>query len=294
MARINLEAIWELASGENSDTFEPSFLAELIFSEEADDDIVSAFLRCIFLDRLYFKYKEGKIRAHSPEQVEQLRLQQEAEQKKHTLATKGVQFLESLNEAHENDTNCSPESQQYLQMIRDYYLFGNDAEHADITKQILKESGLHRPHDPFHILVKAGIWNKTENIPLLRQGLPVGFSLAARQQAEALLQSNVESLLDDPARTDFSHLSPLTIDGATTLDFDDALTIEKEGENYLVGIHISDVAQYVRPGDPLFRKPWPGERRSTFRKGRSPCFRVISPKESAALFKENFGQRSAS
>ncbi len=254
MAQIDLEAIWELASGENSDTFEPSFLAELIFSEEADDDIVSAFLRCIFSDRLYFKYKEGKIRAHTPEQVEQLRLQQEAEQKKRTLVTKGVQFLESLNIAQPYDTSYTQEFQQYLQMIRDYYLFGNDAEHADTTKQILKESGLHRPHDPFHILVKAGIWNKNENIPLLRQGLPVGFSLAARQQAEALLQSNVEILLDDPARTDFSHLSPLTIDGATTLDFDDALTIEKEGENYLVGIHISDVAQYVRPGDPLFQE----------------------------------------
>ena len=101
-------------------------------------------------------------------------------------------------------------------------------------------------------MVKAGIWNKNENIPLLRQGLPVGFSLAARQQAEALLQTNVESLLDDPARLDFSNLQPITIDGTTTLDFDDALTIEEEDGNYLVGIHISDVAHYVRPGSPLF------------------------------------------
>ena len=254
MSKINLGEIWELASEENTTAFEPSFLAELIFSGAADDDMVSAFLRCIFADRLYFKFKEGKIRAHSPEQVEQLRRQLEQEEKKHNLISNGVQSLTQLKDSDLTDMVLSHDLQECLQVIRDYYLFGSDAEQADLAVQILKEAGLHRPHDPYHILVKAGIWNKNENIPLLRQGLPVGFSLAARQQAENLLQSNVESLLSDPARIDFSNLEPITIDGATTLDFDDALTIQAEGENYLVGVHISDVAHYVRPGDPLFQE----------------------------------------
>ncbi len=254
MEKIDLEAIWELASGENSDTFEPAFLAELIFSGEVSDDIVSAFLRCIFTDRLYFKYKEGKIRAHTPAHVEHLRQQLEQEEQRRSMIEKGARFLSRLKGSNHSDLSSDQEAQHYLRMIRDYYLFGTDAEHADTAKQILKEAGFHHSQDPYHLMVNAGIWNKNENIPLLRQGLPVGFSLAARQQAEGLLQSNVESLLDDPLRLDLSHLSPLTIDGATTLDFDDALTIGKEEENFLVGIHISDVAQYVRPGDPLFQE----------------------------------------
>jgi exoribonuclease II len=254
MNKIDLKEIWELASEENSTTFEPSFLAELIFSGEADDDMVSAFLRCVFADHLYFKFKEGKIRAHTPEQVELLRQQLEQEEKKSNLINNGVQSLARLKDADRVDTASSKDIQEYLFVIRDYYLFGNDAEQADLAVQILKGAGLHRPHDPYHLLVKAGIWHKNENIPLLRQGLPVHFSLAARQQAENLLQSNVERLLDDPARVDFSSLAPITIDGATTLDFDDALTIQQEGENYLVGVHISDVAHYVHPGDPLFQE----------------------------------------
>jgi exoribonuclease II len=252
MQKINLEEIWELIHEEDSGVFEPSFLVELIFSDEADDDMVSAFLRCVFADHLYFKFKEGKIRANSLEQVELLRQQLEQEEKKQTLITRSVQSIERLKNT--SDTAFSQEFQQCLQMIRDYYLFGNDAPDADLVKQILKEAGLHRPHDPYHLLVKAGIWHKNENIHSLRQGLPVGFSLAARQQAENLLKSNVESLLADPARTDFSNLTPITIDGATTLDFDDALTIKEQGDTYLVGIHISDVAHYVRPGDPLFQE----------------------------------------
>jgi exoribonuclease II len=254
MQKINLEEIWELTTEEDSGVFEPSFLAELIFSDEADDDMVSAFLRCVFADRLYFKFKEGKIRAHSREQVEQLREQLEQEEKKKSLITNGAQFIAMLKNTDQDGTVFNEDFQKCLQAIREYYLFGNDAQDADLAKQILKEAGLYHPHDPYHLLVKAGIWHKNENIPLLRQGLPVGFSLAARQQAESLLQSNVESLLTDPARTDFSNLAPITIDGATTLDFDDALTIEEQGDNYLVGIHISDVAHYVRPGDPLFQE----------------------------------------
>ena len=88
----------------------------------------------------------------------------------------------------------------------------------------------------------------------MKSSLPLNFSLQAIQQAETILQSSTDSLFNDPFRRDFTALSPLTIDGATTLDFDDALTVEQTDEGYLVGIHISDVAHYVKPGDPLFQE----------------------------------------
>ncbi len=72
MAQINLEEIWELTAEDGSNSFSPIFLAELIFGSEATDDTVSAFLRCVFEDKLFFKYKEGRILANSPEKVEQL------------------------------------------------------------------------------------------------------------------------------------------------------------------------------------------------------------------------------
>ena len=79
MEQVRLEEIWELA-GEQADTFfETQFLAELCFGEEAGDNHNAAFLRCIFADKLFFKYKEEKILVHSREVVEQLRTQQEKE-----------------------------------------------------------------------------------------------------------------------------------------------------------------------------------------------------------------------
>ena len=249
---INLEELWELTCDEPSAVFAPKFLAELAFGGEADDNQVAAFIRRVFSDRMYFKFKEGEIHAHSPEQVEQLRLQQEKEQSKLALLTNGATALSKLMEDQEIDAELQPALAQCLPILQDFYLFAGDAPQAAVARELLKQAGLNDPHAPFHLLVKAGIWDRNENIPLLRQETPTTFSLAARQQAEMLLQQGTSELFTDPGRIDLTALAPMTIDGSTTLDFDDALTVTKEEDNYLVGVHISDVAHYVQPEDSLF------------------------------------------
>lgn len=252
MEKINLSEIWELISDESTNIFSPSFLAELSFSKDADDDIVSAFLRSIFVDRLYFKFKDNKVVAHSAEQIEQLSRQRKKEAETKSLIQNGAEFLQKIANGEEGNTLNSDAGEECLEIIRDFYLFGSDAEEADIARKILKAADLNRPHDPFHILVKAGVWDRNENIPLLRKNISISFPLLCIQQAEMLLQQDLDKLLQDPARKDFTNLSPMTIDGPSTLDFDDALSVEKQDENYLIGIHISDVAHYVHPEDPLF------------------------------------------
>lgn len=249
MADVDLAAIWELAVEESESVFEPRFLAELSFGENVSDDHVAAFLRCLFIDRLYFKYKEGRITVHSAEVVEQLRHQQEKEKQKEALLDNGGRGLLQI---WEGDVAAQwPERESCLQMVRDYYLYGNDAPESGTGRELLKRSGLTRPHDAFHLLVKAGIWDANENLPFLRQELADVFPEEVLAQAAALPEPDIVALCSE-GRRDLTHLPLLTIDGAETRDYDDALHIEKRGENYLVGIHISDVAHYVRPDEPLF------------------------------------------
>ncbi len=252
MEKIDLQEIWELTSDENSNTFKAEFLAELSFGKDADDNIVAAFLRSVFTDRLYFKYKENRVIAHSAEQIEQLLKQRNKEAETQTLIENGANLLREINDGNIENILENEGAKVCIKIIRDFYIYEGDAKEADVARKILKAAGMNRPHDPFHLLVKAGIWDKNENIPLLRKELPVNFPLLAIQQAEMLLQQDTDKLFQDPARKDFTHLKPFTIDGASTLDFDDALTVEKQEENFLVGVHISDVAHYVRPEDPLF------------------------------------------
>ena len=249
MAQVDLAGIWELAVEEPESVFEPRFLAELSFGEDATDDHVAAFLRSIFVDRLYFKYKEGRITVHSAEVVAQIRHQQELEQQKEALLENGGRGLLQI---WEGDADAAwPEREGCLLMVRDYYLRGNDAPESATARELLRRAGLTHPHDGFHLLVKAGVWGVHENLPFHRQELADAFSEEALAQAAAIPTPDVGALCAD-RRRDLTALPLLTIDGAETRDYDDALHIEKRGDNYLVGIHISDVAHYVRPGDALY------------------------------------------
>ncbi len=251
MRIINLEEIWELAIEENDSLFEPEFLTELCFGEHATDDHVASFMRSIFNDRLFFKYKEGKIIAHSEEVVQQLRIRREKELEKEALLNNGARALTQLWEG--NIPEEWPERKTCLKMLADYYLYGNEAPEGAVTRDLLKRAHLSGPDVCFHLLVKAGVWDKNENIPLLRHEIPINFSDAALKQARSLAETDPSAIRTD-GRKDFRDLPILTIDNDSTRDFDDALHVEKQGENYLVGIHITDMTDYVKPGDPLFQE----------------------------------------
>jgi ribonuclease R len=60
---------------------------------------------------------------------------------------------------------------------------------------------------------------------------------------------------DREGRRDFRGLPIVTIDGETAKDFDDAVLVERRANgNYLLHVHIADVAHYVRTGTALDRE----------------------------------------
>lgn len=56
---------------------------------------------------------------------------------------------------------------------------------------------------------------------------------------------------DLKSRRDFTKELIVTIDGDDAKDFDDAVTLKKEGDFYVLGVHIADVAEYVTPNSAL-------------------------------------------
>ena len=52
-------------------------------------------------------------------------------------------------------------------------------------------------------------------------------------------------------RKDLRNQKIFTIDGADARDFDDAVSIRQEGKNYILGVHIADVGEYVKENSHL-------------------------------------------
>ena len=53
-------------------------------------------------------------------------------------------------------------------------------------------------------------------------------------------------------RTDLTNETIFTIDGDDTKDIDDAISVERTGKNYKLGVHIADVSNYVKVGTNLY------------------------------------------
>ncbi len=71
----------------------------------------------------------------------------------------------------------------------------------------------------------------------------------ARRQAEAFDEEEIGE------RTDLREKTVVTIDPVDARDFDDAISLEKlENGNWLLGVHIADVAHFVRAKSPLDRE----------------------------------------
>lgn len=130
----------------------------------------------------------------------------------------------------------------------------------------------------FDLLVALGAWEPHEDIALLRSGFPLRFTkdeertaFVAKRQSAATTENggtttNNEYPMVDPdsllgIRKDLQHLKVFTIDGVSTSEIDDGLSVEKidtepaaqgGGCCYRIWIHIADADHYAPPGSALF------------------------------------------
>ncbi len=80
-------------------------------------------------------------------------------------------------------------------------------------------------------------------------GLPEDFSEKVLNQAARVAKDVSDK--DREGRKDLRDVLMVTIDGEDAKDLDDAVSLMKEGENYFLGVHIADVANYVQENSAL-------------------------------------------
>lgn len=81
-------------------------------------------------------------------------------------------------------------------------------------------------------------------------GIPSRFSEQVLEEASRIAAKGIVPE-DLRGRLDMRGQMVMTIDGADAKDLDDAVSVQRLGDGYLLGVHIADVSHYIRPGSML-------------------------------------------
>jgi exoribonuclease II len=254
IGEVIIRDLWDVLNAEQ-EWIDLDTMTAFCFPGAPNGDHQSAVMRALFNDRLYFRFDPGRFFPNSTEQVERLIAQRDEQARRQRIIETGGDWLRRCL-AHSGPTAADARelgAGEFLDVLKSYYLFEKESPDHSLARGMLERAGLDQTDELFALLVKAGVFAEDENVELHRLDARVEFPSEVRQAA-AEVTGAARPLQADSRRQDLTGLNLFTIDGQSTLDFDDALSLEVTPEGLRLGVHIVDVAQVVRKGDPLDRE----------------------------------------
>ncbi len=248
LSQVDIKELWEVLNEEQV-WIDLATMTEFCFPDSPGGDHESAVLRAFFDDKLYFKFNLDRFFPNSEEQVARLIVQRQEEERRKRIIDLGGDWLMSLmNSTAPPDEVSETDAGEFTEILKSYFLFGNESKDDTLAKAMIRKAGLDMSTGLFPLLVKLDVFDEDENIGLLRFDIPTVFSAEILNSADQLAAS-YQGHSGDEVRKDLTALPLMTIDGQSTQDFDDALSIEKVGDQFRLGIHIVDVGHFVHKGD---------------------------------------------
>jgi exoribonuclease-2 len=247
---IEIDVLWEILRQEQT-WIDLETMAGLCFPKTADDDHKSGVTRALFKSRRYFKFRPDRFLPHTEEQVAAIIALEQKAARRERLIDCGAAWIQSVLSG--STAEPPADHREITEILKSFYLFDKESPHGDTAQAIMKKAAITSTEAIFNYLVAVGVWTPDENVDLVRFKIITDFAQPVLELAQSV-PITTAGTFKDSGRVDLTHLNTITIDGQSTLDFDDALSIETRADHVLVGIHISDVAQYIKKGDLLDRE----------------------------------------
>lgn len=252
--RVDIKELWDVLNTEQ-EWIDLDTMTAFCFPNSPTSDHQSAVVRAFFRNRLYFKFNTDRFFPYTEDQVVQLISQKREAERRERMIRRGGEWLRNIPQLQwDSQRECSAEELELIEALQSYYLFGKDSPYSALGKAVLSRAGARDPGIVFQFMVAIGQWDVNQNTELLQYEVALEFAPEVTKKAETLVtevQCDPRSAMMIPERRDLTGLTLMTIDGQSTLDFDDALSIERIGDQYRLGIHIVDVAQFVARDCPI-------------------------------------------
>ena len=233
---VFVEEIWTKTK-ETPKWFDIKELTQIWDTGETTPDRLAAMFRALFNEKIHFQLSGNQFQPNTFAKIEEIRREKEEQLNQEKLITEGKKWVEAAFSLKNKTFDVPEEVATCLKNVL-YY----DKRHP---KARLGQKMLPFPMTPeklFEFLVQTKILSKDENIELYQSNTPILFS----EQVEAAAQKLSFNLSNQSYRRNITHIPVYTIDSDSTEDFDDGLSWETVSNGFRLGIHIADVAEYIK------------------------------------------------
>jgi exoribonuclease-2 len=237
-SEVDVELLWQTLGGSQRE-MEPAELAELFFAEDTPEGR-SAVFRALSEDNLFFKRKGSQFLARTADQVSTELLRRQRQRQHEEFRERASTMLTQL--VRQKQKPIPPEAEPMIERLHHWLRHRTGDEIGTLLEEI---AGVSKARDAaYDILVRAGKLDPSLDRFLVMAGVEPQFS---RQLIEAAGQ--LRPYVSSEARTNYQEIHTFTIDDEDTREVDDAISMRREADELVVGIHIADVSAFVQKGD---------------------------------------------
>lgn len=245
---IDLEFLWKQVAG-SAERMSFNDLIEIYYDGKAfnRDEILKIYW-AINKDTVYFKKLDGQYFPSSESEVNSRLWEMEKEEKRNQETSAALYYFKSfINEDVCFSGKSMFDMDYFTNLIKHYVVAESSKEKYKEAKLFVHQLGINTIEDATEFLIRIGVW-KSDASPDLKKLEEYGkFSKRSLNEAESKILSPLEK--DD--FTDLTSREVFTIDDENTEDIDDAISIELKNDVVELGIHICNVAHYIKKGSSL-------------------------------------------
>lgn len=237
-ADVDPELLWQsLPSGGGE--FATPDLSRLFFGS-MEPQHTSAIFHTLSADSLYFKRTGMTFTRRTEPQVEAELTRRRREKENEEKRSRTTALLQQIERGTTPD---DPETQPILDSLQSWLLRRQASESAALWIEL---TGGRAKDSAFDVLQRHG------RIPAGTDRFLASAGIEGKFKPDLVeLSEKVSVGVEASGREDWTHLPAISIDDEDTREIDDALTWGLSGSNFVVGIHIADVAAFVHRGDAL-------------------------------------------
>ncbi len=245
---IDLEFLWKQVAG-SAEKMSFDDLIEIYYDgKEFDRDEVLKIYWAVNKDTVYFKKLDGQYFPSSESEVNSRLWEIEKEEKRNRETSAALEYFKSfINEDVHFCGKPAFDIDHFTDLIKHYVVAESNKEKYKEARLFVHQLGISTAEDAAEFLIKTGAWENDASPDLKKLEEYGKFSKRSLREVE----SKISSTLERDGLVDLTSREVFTIDDENTEDIDDAISVELKSDVVELGVHICNVAHYIKKGSSL-------------------------------------------